>query len=54
MMPISLALAGRCDACLRIDGVSTGADQEVERFRHRGKPVYRSLSEVPKPAVGQG
>ena len=50
MMPLSLALADRCDACLRIGGVSRGADQEVERFRAAGKPVYLELDDLP-PAV---
>ena len=47
MMPVSLALAERCDACLRIGGRSAGADAEVERFRAAGKPVYFRYSEVP-------
>lgn len=47
MMPVSLALADRCDACLRVGGPSGGADQEVERFRAAGKPVYRSVDEIP-------
>lgn len=47
MMPVSLALAERCDACLRIGGPSQGADDEVRRFSDAGKPVYRSLEEVP-------
>lgn len=47
MMPVSLALADRCDACLRIGGPSKGADDEMERFRAAGRPVYRSLAEVP-------
>ncbi len=47
MMPVSLALAERCDACLRIGGPSTGADEEAELFRRRGLPVYRSVDEVP-------
>ena len=47
MMPMSLAAAERCDACLRIGGPSRGADDEVERFRRRGLPVYFSLDEVP-------
>jgi hypothetical protein len=47
MMPLSLALAERCDAVLRIGGESRGADQEVERLRGRGRPVYQSLDEVP-------
>jgi GNAT superfamily N-acetyltransferase len=47
MMPISLALADRCDAVLRIGGASKGADEEVERIRARGGRVYRSIDEVP-------
>ena len=47
MMPISLALAERCDAVLRVGGPSVGADQEVERFRARGVPVYSRLEDVP-------
>jgi len=47
MMPISLAVAARCDACLRIGGPSRGADDEVALFRAAGKPVYFSLDEIP-------
>jgi len=47
MMPLSLALVDRCDACVRVGGPSKGADQEAERFRSSGRPVYGSLSEVP-------
>ena len=47
MMPLSLALADRCDAVLRIGGPSSGADQEVERIRARGGAVYRSVAELP-------
>ena len=49
MMPLSLALADRCDACLRIGGPSKGADDEAERFRARGLPVYIRLEDVPPP-----
>lgn len=48
MMPLSLALTERCDACLRIGGPSKGADEEVERFRRRGLPVYFRLEDVPE------
>lgn len=51
MMPVSLALVDRCDACLRIGGPSKGADDEVERFRAAGKPVYRRLDEIPAAAA---
>ena len=47
MMPLSLALADRCDAVLRIGGASAGADEEVERVRARGGHVYSSIDEVP-------
>ena len=47
MMPLSLALAERCDAVLRIGGLSRGADDEVERVRTRGGHVYRSVEEIP-------
>ena len=47
MMPISLAMAERCDAVLRVGGKSTGADQEVDIFRKKGLPIYYNLDEVP-------
>lgn len=47
MMPLSLALADRCDAILRIAGLSRGADDEVERVRARGGYVYYSVEEIP-------
>ncbi len=48
MMPVSLAVAERCDAVLRIGGPSGGADAEVERFRERGLPVFHALDEIPE------
>ena len=48
MMPVSLAVAERCDAVLRIGGTSAGADAEVERFRERGLPVFHALDEIPE------
>jgi hypothetical protein len=47
LMPLSLALAERCDACLRVGGPSAGAETEADRFRARGLPVYLSLDDVP-------
>jgi len=46
MMPLSLALAERCDAFLRIGGASVGADQEMARFVAAGKRVFRSVDEI--------
>jgi hypothetical protein len=48
MLPLSLALAERCDAILRLAGESPGADLEVERVRARGGAVYASVEEIPK------
>ncbi len=47
MMPISLAVAKRCDAFFRVGGPSLGADQECDQFLARGLPVFHSLDEVP-------
>src|SRR3954447_11103057 len=52
MMPLSLALAERCDACLRIGGPSRGADDEVACFRASGRPVYAALADVPAVPPG--
>ncbi|NKB44084.1 MAG: DUF4406 domain-containing protein [Alphaproteobacteria bacterium] len=47
MMPISLAAAERCDACLRIGGPSEGADEEADVFKEKGLPIYSSVDDVP-------
>ena len=47
MMPISLGIAHKCDAILRIGGPSKGADQEVEVFELKGLPVYQTVEEIP-------
>jgi hypothetical protein len=45
--PISRRLVAQCDACLRIGGPSSGADEMVALARSHGKAVYFSLSEIP-------
>ena len=47
MVPMSLAVSERCDAVLRIGGVSRGADQDVEKYRAHGLRVFRSVEEIP-------
>jgi hypothetical protein len=54
MSRLSLALADRCDAILRLGGRSRGADVEVERVRARGGAVYSSLDEVPRVGTSRG
>lgn len=48
MMPVSLAAAERCDACLRIGGKSVGADQEMAKFRSRGLEVFQNVDDIPE------
>ena len=47
-MAISLAVIGACDALLLI-AESPGANKERDLILSKGKPVYRSLAEVPNP-----
>jgi len=46
--PVAHRLLEKCDAVLRIDGASKGADMDVEIAKSRGLPVYRSLDEIPE------
>lgn len=54
MPALSLSLTERCDAVLRIAGVSQGADEEVEAFLARGLPVFRSTDDVPDARLHTG
>ncbi len=45
--PIAATLGARCDACLRIGGASSGADEMVRLARERGQQVFLKLSDVP-------
>ncbi len=47
MMPLYLTLADRHDVCLRVSVASTGADDEMARFKAQGQPAFRRLHEVP-------
>lgn len=47
MMPISLALAERCDGILRIGGESRGANREVEVVLARGGRLFGSVDDIP-------
>lgn len=44
---IDIAILERCDAVLRLDGESKGADLEVETAKRYCMPVYYSIGEVP-------
>lgn len=50
--PVAHRLIGRCDAVLRIEGSSRGADLDVARARALGLPIYRDPGEIPRCEFG--
>jgi hypothetical protein len=53
LYPVASRLLERCDAVLRIEGQSKGADEDVRLARERGLPVYFRIEDVPVLAAGQ-
>ncbi len=45
--PTAGRLLQHCDAVLRLEGASAGADNDVAIATARGIPVYRTLGEIP-------
>jgi hypothetical protein len=45
--PIAVAIAERCDACLRIGGPSQGADEMVRLAESLGQQVFHRIEDVP-------
>ncbi len=45
--PTAGRLLQHCDAVLRLEGASKGADNDVKIARERGIPVYFGLEEIP-------
>jgi len=45
--PVAHRLLEKCDAVLRIEGASKGADQDVQIAKERGLPVYYNIEDVP-------
>ncbi len=46
--PTAGRLIERCDAVLRLEGASTGADNDVRLAKARGIPVYYHMDEIPQ------
>lgn len=46
--PVAHRLIERCDAVLRIEGKSRGADLDVARARELGLPIYHEAGEIPR------
>lgn len=45
--PVAHRLLQKCDAVLRIEGASAGADQDVEIARKLGLTIYRNVDDIP-------
>lgn len=45
-LKIDLEILSRCDAILRLDGISSGADIEVKEGLRLGMPIYYSLEDI--------
>ena len=45
--PIAERLLEKCDAVLRVGGVSQGADLMIEAARKQGSHIYFALDEIP-------
>jgi hypothetical protein len=50
LYPVAHRLIARCDAVLRLEGASKGADEDVRVAKSLGLPVYYNLAEIPVPA----
>ena len=46
--PTAHRLLERCDAVLRLEGTSKGADNDVRLARDRGIPVFFNVDEIPE------
>jgi hypothetical protein len=47
LYPVAHRLLEKCDAVLRLEGVSSGADDDVKIAMEKGLKVYYSVDEVP-------
>lgn len=45
--PVAHRLLEKCDAVLRMEGASKGADEDVRIARERGLKIYYHINEVP-------
>src|SRR5215831_13168048 len=50
--PVAHRLLQKCDAILRLEGASKGADEDVRIAKERGLPVYYGIEYVPDAENG--
>ncbi len=48
--PVAHRLLKKCDAVLRLEGASKGADEDVRKAKELGLPVYYNIDDVPVAA----
>ena len=53
LYPVASRLLERCDAVLRIEGESKGADEDLRLARERGLQVYCRMEDVPVLSAAQ-
>lgn len=46
LYPVAHRLIAQCDAILRIEGDSRGADKDVEIAEQRGLKIYRAIEQI--------
>lgn len=49
--PVAHRLLEKCDAVLRLEGASTGADNDVRIAKEKGLPVYYRIEDIPSAQV---
>ncbi|HEY4147286.1 MAG TPA: hypothetical protein VGM41_00085 [Chitinophagaceae bacterium] len=47
LYPVAKRLLSKCDAVLRLEGASKGADEDVRIAKEKGLKIYYRLEEVP-------
>ena len=45
--PVAHRLLDKCDAVLRIEGASKGADEDVRKAKEKGLKIYYNVEDVP-------
>jgi len=53
LYPVAERLLLKCDAILRLEGASKGADEDVRIGQSRGLPIYYNLEDVPGCSKGE-
>ena len=51
--PVAHRLLLKCDAVLRLEGASKGADEDVRIAKERGLKIYYRLEDVPREVMAE-